>query len=43
MKIEVKTLDEMSAREWCHLVQERIKVFVIEQHCPYHVHLRRWQ
>lgn len=35
MKIEVKTLDEMSAREWCHLVQERVKVFVVEQHCPY--------
>lgn len=35
MKIEVKTLDQMTARKWCQLAEERIKVFVVEQKCPY--------
>lgn len=35
MKIEVKVLDQMTAKEWCQLVEERIKVFVVEQKCPY--------
>ncbi len=35
MKTTIKTLDEMTAREWCQLLEERVKVFVVEQHCPY--------
>lgn len=35
MKIVVKKLAELSSEEWCDLVAERIKVFVVEQHCPY--------
>lgn len=35
MKTAVKTLDEMTAAEWCRLVEERVKVFVVEQDCPY--------
>lgn len=25
----------MTALQWCHIVEERIKVFVVEQNCPY--------
>lgn len=35
MPIEVKMLDEMTAKEWCKLAEERVKVFVVEQECPY--------
>ena len=35
MKIEVKTLDEMTAKEFCKIAEERTKVFVVEQDCPY--------
>lgn len=35
MKVEVKTLAELTAVEWCKVVEERIKVFVVEQQCPY--------
>ncbi|MBD5806294.1 GNAT family N-acetyltransferase [Limosilactobacillus walteri] len=35
MKVEVKTLNEMTAIEWCKLAEERVKVFVVEQECPY--------
>lgn len=35
MNVEVKTLSEMTAQEWCKLAEERIKVFVVEQECPY--------
>lgn len=35
MKVTVKKLTEMTAKEWCQLAQERVKVFVVEQHCPY--------
>lgn len=35
MKVEVKKLAEMTAPEWCKLAEERIKVFVVEQECPY--------
>ena len=35
MNVEVKTLSEMTAQEWCRLAEERIKVFVVEQECPY--------
>lgn len=35
MEVVVKTLDQMTAPEWCKLVEERVKVFVVEQHCPY--------
>ncbi|MGN1279090.1 MAG: GNAT family N-acetyltransferase [Limosilactobacillus sp.] len=35
MKTVVKTLDEMTAVEWCRLLEERVKVFVVEQDCPY--------
>lgn len=35
MNVEVKKLSEMSAVEWCKLAEERIKVFVVEQECPY--------
>lgn len=30
MKIEVKTLDEMTAKEFCKIAEERTKVFVVE-------------
>lgn len=35
MKVEVKKLTELTAPEWCKLVEERVKVFVVEQKCPY--------
>ena len=35
MKIEVKTLDEMTTKEFCKIAEERTKVFVVEQDCPY--------
>lgn len=35
MKTVIKKLDEMTAQEWCRLVEERIKVFVVEQDCAY--------
>lgn len=35
MKVTVRTLDQMTASERCKLVEERVKVFVVEQHCPY--------
>lgn len=35
MQVTIKTLAEMTAQEWCRLVEERIKVFVVEQDCPY--------
>lgn len=35
MKVEVKKLAELTAPEWCKLVEERVKVFVVEQKCPY--------
>src|SRR5699024_12553908 len=35
MNVEVKTLSEMTAQEWCRLAEERIKVFVVEQERPY--------
>lgn len=35
MNVEVKTLSEMTLQEWCRLAEERIKVFVVEQECPY--------
>ncbi len=35
MNVEVKTLNEMTAQEWCKLVEERVRVFVVEQECPY--------
>ena len=35
MKTVIKKLDEMTAQEWCRLVEERIKVFVVEQDCTY--------
>ena len=35
MNVEVKTLNEMTAQEWCKLAEERVRVFVVEQECPY--------
>lgn len=35
MKVEVKTLDQLTAKELCKIMEERVKVFVVEQHCPY--------
>lgn len=35
MKLIVKTLDEMSAEEFFEVAKERVKVFVVEQNCPY--------
>lgn len=35
MNVEVKTLSEMTAQEWCKLAEERVRVFVVEQECPY--------
>ncbi len=35
MNVEIKKLSEMSAIEWCKLAEERVKVFVVEQECPY--------
>lgn len=35
MKIEVKTLDQMTAKEFCQIAEERTKVFVVEQECAY--------
>lgn len=41
MNVEVKTLSEMTAQEWCRLAEERIKVFVVEQECPYKKSMNR--
>lgn len=35
VKIEVKTVSDLTAQEFCQIAQERIKVFVVEQNCPY--------
>lgn len=35
MQIEVKRLDELSVQDFYEIVAERIKVFVVEQNCPY--------
>lgn len=35
MKVEVKTIDELTAKELCKIMEERVKVFVVEQECPY--------
>lgn len=35
MEIVVKTLAEMTAEQWCKLAQKRVRVFVVEQECPY--------
>lgn len=35
MKVEVKKISELTAQEFCKIVEERIKVFVVEQTCPY--------
>ena len=35
MKIEVKTLDEMTTKEFCKIAEERTKVFVVKQDCLY--------
>lgn len=35
MIVKLKTLDQMTALQWCQGVEERIKVFVVEQKCPY--------
>lgn len=35
MKVEVKTLAELSSQEFCRIVEERVCVFVVEQQCPY--------
>lgn len=35
METVVKTLAEMTAEQWCKLAQERVRVFVVEQECPY--------
>ena len=35
MNVEVKTLNEMTAQEWCKLAEVRVRVFVVEQECPY--------
>lgn len=35
MQVEVKRLDELTVQEFYKIVEERIKVFVVEQNCPY--------
>lgn len=35
MKIEVKTMNELTTQEFYKIATERIKVFVVEQDCPY--------
>lgn len=35
MKFTLQTLDEMTAQEFCKIAEERTKVFVVEQNCPY--------
>lgn len=35
VKIEVKTISDLTAQEFCQIAQERIKVFVVEQNCSY--------
>ncbi|UPQ85980.1 GNAT family N-acetyltransferase [Ignavigranum ruoffiae] len=35
MEFKLNQIDEFTAKEWLHLTIERIKVFVVEQHCPY--------
>lgn len=35
MDYKLNQLDEFTAKEWLDLTIERIKVFIVEQHCPY--------
>lgn len=35
MKVEVKKITEMSTKELLTIIEERVKVFVVEQNCPY--------
>ena len=35
MEINIKKLDELSAKEVLDFLYERVKVFVVEQNCPY--------
>lgn len=35
MKVEVKKMSELTVQEFYQIVEERIKVFVVEQECPY--------
>ena len=35
MKLIVKELNEMTAEEFFEVAKERVKVFVVEQTCPY--------
>lgn len=35
MKYKVSTIDELSSRELIEILKQRIKVFVVEQDCPY--------
>lgn len=35
MKLVVKELTELTAKEFFEVTKERIKVFVVEQNCPY--------
>ena len=35
MKLIVKETDQLSVTELMNIFQERVKVFVVEQNCPY--------
>ncbi|MCT3019917.1 GNAT family N-acetyltransferase [Pediococcus pentosaceus] len=35
MQVLVKKLDELSVQDFYQITEERIKVFVVEQNCPY--------
>ncbi len=35
MEVIVKTLNELTTKELLEIMQERVKVFIVEQNCPY--------
>lgn len=35
MKFKVSTIDELNSRELIEILEQRVKVFVVEQNCPY--------
>lgn len=35
MKFKISTIDELNSRELIEILEQRVKVFVVEQNCPY--------
>lgn len=35
MKFKISTIDELNSRELIEFLEQRVKVFVVEQNCPY--------